>query len=164
MWVCNQLWLNALARLRAGKPGSFVHSLIHWFSASLIHWSIHSVLRWFTNSFIHWVVDPWFIHSDSLIHWFLDWLIDWLIGWLIGWLVDSSSDSLIHCFVPSSVYWFINSAAHWFIDSLVPWFFHSVVHGFFHVLLLASQPPVAHSLMHLTTSRCRRFCISQTFL
>ena len=56
----------------------------------------------------------------------IPWLTDWLIGWLIGWLVDSSSDSLIHCFVPSSVHWFTDSLIHW---SLIHLFIGSLIHS-----------------------------------
>ena len=48
---------------------------------------------------------------------------------------------------------------HAFTDSSIYWFIQAVVHGFFHVISLASQPPFAHWLMHLTTSTLHGFCI-----
>ena len=100
-------------------------------------------MHWFVGSLNHCFIDPlghWFI--ASLLHCFTDSLNLWLNG--------SSSSLLIHCFFPSSSHWLIGSLAHWFIDSLVHWFIQPVVHGFFHLLLLASQQPFAHLLVHFT--------------
>ena len=78
----------------------------------------------------------WFM--DSMTHWFIDSMIHWFIISLIHY---SLVDSVIQW---SSVFWLLDFTGHWLIQS--------AVRGFFHVISLASQQPLAHSLMHLATS------------
>ena len=106
---------------------------------------------------------------DSLIHWFLESLIHCFVASLILWFIDSLihwfHELLIHCFVASLILWFTDALIHWFIDSLTYWFIDSFsllcMDSFMPFHWLASQPPFAHSLMHLTTSTLRRFCGSK---
>ena len=92
-------------------------SLIHWFIDPMIDPMIHrfigSLIHWFIDSLIQWFVDSlvlWFI--VSLLNSFIDsngWLLHWFTDSLIHCLIGSSSDSLIHRFVPSSTRWFVDS-------------------------------------------------------
>ena len=161
---------------------SFIGSLIHWSlahgftdpftqssSQSLTQWSFHSLVhscmvQWFIDSLNHWILGSyWFI--GSLLHWFAESL---LIHWFIDPLNNSCSDSLVHCFSESPTHWFIDSWIHCFTDSLIHWFIDSLVHALSCARILSChfignsiQPPLAHSLMHLTTSTAHVFCLSQ---
>lgn len=109
----------------------FTSSLVHWLIASFVHcffcslvgWFIDSYIRWFIASLLHWLIDSltcWFV--DSLLRWFSDGLIQCFVpsfshcDSLAEWLIDSSSHSLIHCFLLSSVNWLIDSFVHWLVN------------------------------------------------
>ena len=130
---------------------SLRQSLIHWFIVN--HLCFDSLIHLFTESSIHCFIDSLYNHFiDSLVHWSIDSLVHWVIDALVYWIIDT----LIH--------WLVGSLRHCFAvsiisDSSIHWFINSVVHRFFHVISLASQPPFAHSVMHLTTST-----IQNTFL
>jgi hypothetical protein len=169
-WFIDQLIIETLTHW-------FIHSLIFdalidWLVDSLVHGFIGGPIHWFVDSQNHWFTDcmHWFVGSlnhcfiDPLGHWFIASLLHCFTDSLNLWLNGSSSSLLIHCFFPSSSHWLIGSLAPWFIDSLVHWFIQPVVHGFFHLLLLASQQPFAHLLVHFTNSALRGFCISKAFL
>jgi hypothetical protein len=113
----------------------FIDSLFHWFLGSLIHGFV-AELHWFR--FIE-SSTQYFTHS--LIHYFIASLIHWFLGSLIG----------------SFIVWFIDSPLPSFIDSLIHRFIGSMIHSVSWAWIcschsLASQPPCAHSLMHLTTT------------
>jgi hypothetical protein len=81
-------------------------------------------------------------------------LLHWFAAFLIYWLSGSSRDSLIHCFVLSSI-----------TESSIYCFIGSLVHDSFSLLCvdscpsLASRQQFAHALVHLTC-----FCVSGAFL
>ena len=143
---------------------------VDWFIALPVRWLTDPLMHRFIDSLAHWFIDsiPWFI--DSLIHWFIASLIHWFIASLLLWFIDSllhsTIDSLVGCIVASLVHyhWLIGSASdslslRSFVDSLIHRSIHSVSCGcFFHATSLASQSPLAHSLMHFTASTPLCFC------
>ena len=156
----------------------FIFSLVHWFidSSALIHSLLHWLIFW-AYWLVDWLIDWWLIDRS------IDWWIDSLMHWFK--LIYCFIASLIHCsrihrltilLIGSLTPWFNKSPTHKFTHSSVPWFMGSLIfwfiglytgpvaHGFFHVSSLASQPPRAHSLMHLTTWTVHCFCISRTCL
>ena len=158
---------------------SFVHPSIHSVSQSVSQSVSHScgLFRWFIDPVAHWIV--W--TTGSLNHWFVDSLFHWLTEPLNRWFI-----ALLHWIVESVVHWFIDSVIHWFIDLLIicdmiyadflfhwstdswiNWILDSFVHSvsFSELCMdsfisLSSQQPLAHSLMHPTTSTLHCFCIA----
>ena len=108
----------------------FIDSLSHWltdsrtvlqsFIDSLIHRLTKSIMHWFIVSLSHRFIDPFI---DSLNHRFIDSYS--FIGSLVIWFVDS----MIHWFIASFILWSIDSWTYWFIASLVHQFIGSVVHS-----------------------------------
>ena len=109
--------------------------------------------RWFTDTFCftesaaHWFVDSCHVLTDSLLHWFIDSQTHAFIDSQIHWLIDLVTSN--HWFPDLLIHWFIRCFVYSLIQcSLNYWFFDAFVQP----LSLTSQPPFAHSLMHLTTS------------
>ena len=89
--------------------------------------------------------------------------------WLLHWLIASSSDSLIHCFVPSSIHWFIDSLAHCFIidsfrqlcmDSCMPFHWHLNNHLLIRWCISQLQHFVASASQKLSSRHLRPTVIS----
>ena len=102
------------------------------------------------------------------------------IFFVLKYLTHPSIHSFVHCFVGSSIHCMnCDSLIRWLIDSVVhcscSLFMHSLIHRFidsfrqlcmvsFMSFSLASQPPFAHWLMHLTTSTLHGFLHLKKYL
>ena len=111
---------------------SFIGSLIHWISASLIQRLTDSYIhrRITVQSCIGLLAHRLTVHPciDSLIHWITGSLSNWFIHSLVLCFIDS----LNHC-------WVIGSSTHNFIHWLIRWFIsslnHSCIDSSFHRLI-----------------------------